>query len=83
MASKYHAKRESWGERSRRRERAKTREQARAKRSDIEQLALLDERQGNSKREREKLAQRIVENAKAKHPRTEEVERQAEDSPPR
>jgi hypothetical protein len=64
MAKKYHLKRESHGQRSRRRERAKEREQTRAQRSDLRQLALLDERGFAAKRERARLAKRIVENAK-------------------
>jgi hypothetical protein len=52
-------KRESWGPRSRRLQRAVEREAVRATRSDAMQLALLDARRGASTRERERLATRL------------------------
>jgi hypothetical protein len=64
MAKKFHIKRESWGQRTRRAARAAEQNAARAQRSDAEQLAVLDTRRGNSTRERERLAKRIVERAK-------------------
>jgi len=60
-----YVKRESFGQRTRRRERAALRGQARARRSDIEQLARLDVLLAVAKKERARLARRIVENAKA------------------
>lgn len=52
--------REPHGQRSRRRERAKEREQVRAARSDQDQLALLATRRGASARERARLEKRIA-----------------------
>ena len=64
MATKSkHVKRPSWGQRSRRRERALIREQDRAKRSPFEQLRLLDTRRGESKRERNRLRTSMAEAA--------------------
>ena len=60
-----YVKRESFGQRTRRRERATTRGEARANRSDLRQLAWLDEHGHAAKKERARLARRIVENAKA------------------
>jgi hypothetical protein len=61
---KFHVKREPWGQRTRRAARAAEQNATRARRSDAEQLAVLDTRRGNSTRERERLAKRIVERAK-------------------
>jgi hypothetical protein len=66
MAKKFHVKRESWGQRTRRAARAAEQNADRATRSDAQQLALLDERRGNSTRERERLAKRIVERSRTK-----------------
>jgi hypothetical protein len=53
--------REPHGQRSRRRERAKEREQVRASRNDGEQLSILATRRGLSVRERARLEKRIAE----------------------
>ena len=60
-----YVKRESFGQRTRRRERAVQRAAARALRSDIKQLHWLDKYDHAAHRERARLARRIVENAKA------------------
>lgn len=55
-----YVKRESHGQRNRRRARALERQAARAERTSQEQLALLDQRPGESKRERARLMREVA-----------------------